>query len=199
MTRRARLALALAALLAAPAALRAQLDTGTYVVRDFRFRSGETLPELKLHYMTMGRPRKDAAGVVRNAVLILHGTTGSGRQFLNPVFTELYGAGEALDTATHYLIFPDGIGHGASSKPSDGLHARFPHYTYGDMVRAEYRLVTERLGVRHLRLVMGTSMGCMHSWIWAETWPTLMDGIVPLACPAQRGVHQPPAPARPAR
>ena len=181
MTRRARLALALAALLAAPAALRGQLDTGTYVVGDFRFRSGETLPELKLHYMTMGRPRKDAAGVVRNAVLILHGTTGSGRQFLNPVFTELYGAGEALDTATHYLIFPDGIGHGASSKPSDGLHARFPHYTYDDMVAAHYRLLTEHLGVNHLLLVMGTSMGGMHSWVWGETYPDFMDGLVPLA------------------
>ena len=183
MNRSARLvrALAVAALLGVPATARAQVDTGTYVVRDFRFRSGETLPELKLHYLTMGRPRRDAAGVVRNAVLILHGTTGSGRQFLNPLFTELYGAGEALDTATHYLVFPDGIGHGASSKPSDGLHARFPHYTYDDMVAAQYRLLTEHLGVNHLLLVMGTSMGGMHTWVWGETYPDFMDGLVPLA------------------
>jgi len=173
-------ALALVGLLA-PAPARAQVDTGTWVVRDFRFRSGETLPELKLHYMSMGRPRRDAAGVVRNAVLILHGTTGSGRQFLNPLFTELYGAGEALDTATHYLIFPDGIGHGGSSKPSDGLRARFPHYTYDDMVAAHYRLLTEHLGVNHLLLVMGTSMGGMHTWVWGETYPDFMDGLVPLA------------------
>jgi homoserine O-acetyltransferase len=174
-------ALALASLLALPGPARAQVDTGTWVVRDFRFRSGETLAELKLHYMTMGRPRRDAAGVVRNAVLVMHGTTGSGRQFLNPLFTELYGAGEALDTATHYLIFPDGIGHGASSRPSDGLHARFPHYTYDDMVAADYRLLTERLGVNHLLLVMGTSMGGMHTWVWGETHPDFMDGLVPLA------------------
>ena len=182
------LGLALLAGLAGPASAQAQVDTGTWVVRDFRFRSAETLPELKLHYMTMGRPRRDAAGVVRNAVLILHGTTGSGRQFLNPLFTELYGAGEALDTATHYLIFPDGIGHGASSKPSDGLHARFPHYTYDDMVAAHYRLLTEHLGVNHLLLVMGTSMGGMHTWVWGETYPDFMDGLVPLASlPTQIG------------
>ena len=183
MTTRQRLApvLLLAALLATPAPARAQLDTGTFVIRDFLFRSGETLPELRLHYMTMGRPRKDADGVVRNAVLILHGTGGSGRQFLNPLFTELYAAGEALDTATHYLIFPDGIGHGASSKPSDGLHARFPRYTYDDMVAAQYRLLAERLGVNHLLLVIGTSMGGMHTWVWGETYPDFMDGLVPLA------------------
>ena len=174
-------ALAVAALAAWPTTARAQADTGTYVIRDFRFRSGETLQELRLHYMTMGRPRRDAAGVVRNAVLVLHGTTGSGRQFLNPLFAELYGSGEALDTATHYLIFPDGIGHGASSKPSDGLHARFPHYSYDDMVLAQCRLLTEHLGVNHLLLVMGTSMGGMHTWVWGETYPDFMDGLVPLA------------------
>lgn len=155
---------------------RAQADSGTYVIRNFRFDDGSTLPELRLHYVTLGAPGRDA-------VLVIHGTGGSSRQFLQPIFAgELFGAGQPLDTATHFVILPDAIGHGRSSKPSDGLHARFPHYAYGDMVRAEYRLVTERLGVRHLRLVMGTSMGCMHSWIWAETWPTLMDGIVPLAC-----------------
>jgi homoserine O-acetyltransferase len=160
----------------AAAAAHGQADSGTYVIRDFRFSDGGMLPELRLHYVTLGAPGRDA-------VLIVHGTGGSSRQFLQPVFAdELFGAGQPLDTATHFIILPDAIGHGRSSKPSDGRHARFPHYTYGDMVLAEYRLVTERLGVRHLRLVMGTSMGCMHSWLWAETWPTLMDGIVPLAC-----------------
>ncbi len=178
-------ALALAALLA-PAPALGQRDTGTYVIRDFRFRSGESLPELRLHYMTMGRPRKNAQGLVTNAVLILHGTTGSGRQFLNPLFAELYGPGQALDTATHYLIMPDGIGHGRSSKPSDGLHARFPRYTYDDMVEAHHRLLTEHLGVNHLLLVMGTSMGGMHTWVWGETYPDFMDALVPLASlPAQ--------------
>jgi homoserine O-acetyltransferase len=181
VTRRALLAGLVFAALLAPIPARAQPDTGTWVARDFRFRSGETLPELKLHYMTMGRPRRDASGVVRNAVLVLHGTTGTGRQFLSPLFAELYGAGEALDTATHYLIFPDGIGHGGSSKPSDGLHARFPRYTYDDMVAAQYRLLTEHLGVNHLLVVMGTSMGGMHTWVWGETYPDFMDGLVPLA------------------
>ena len=153
-----------------------QGDTGSYVIRDFRFASGETLPELRLHYRTLGRPGK-------NAVLILHGTGGSGSQFLSPLFAgELYGAGQPLDTATHYLILPDNIGHGRSSKPSDGLRARFPHYAYEDMVAAQYRLVTEGLHVDHLLLVMGTSMGCMHSWLWAERHPGFIDGLVPLAC-----------------
>jgi len=160
-----------------------QGDSGSFVISNFRFASGETLPELRLHYRTLGRPRRDAAGVVRNAVLILHGTGGSGGQFLSPVFAgELYGAGQPLDTATHYLILPDNIGHGRSSKPSDGLRARFPRYAYEDMVAAQYRLVTDGLHVNHLLLVMGTSMGCMHSWLWAERYPDVMDGVVPLAC-----------------
>ncbi len=164
-------------------AVAAQGDTGTFVIKDFRFASGETLPELRLHYRTLGRPRRDAAGVVRNAVLILHGTGGSGGQFLSPLFAgELYGPGQPLDTTTHYLILPDNIGHGRSSKPSDGLRARFPHYAYEDMVAAQYRLVSEGLHVSHLLLVMGTSMGCMHSWLWAERHPDFMDGLVPLAC-----------------
>ncbi|MEO8333581.1 MAG: alpha/beta fold hydrolase [bacterium] len=155
---------------------------GDHIVRNFRFASGETLPELRLHYRTLGQPRRDANGVVRNAVLIMHGTTGSGSQFLSPVFAnELYGAGQPLDTTTHYIILPDGIGHGLSSRPSEGLHARFPHYNYDDMVEADHRLLTEKLGVTHLRLVMGTSMGGMHSWIWAEKYPDFMDGVVPLA------------------
>lgn len=153
-----------------------QGDSGSFVVRNFRFTSGETLPELRLHYRTLGRPGRDA-------VLILHGTGGSGSQFLSPLFAaELYGAGQPLDTATHYIILPDNIGHGRSSKPSDGLHARFPHYAYEDMVAGQYRLVTEGLRVNHLLLVMGTSMGCMHSWIWGERHPEFMDGLVPLAC-----------------
>jgi homoserine O-acetyltransferase len=133
--------------------------------------------------VTLGRPRRDAAGVVGNAVLILHGTGGSGSQFLSPLFAgELYGPGQPLDTASHYIILPDDIGHGRSSKPSDRLRARFPRYGYDDMVLAEYRLVTEGLHVAHLLLVMGTSMGCMHSWLWAERHPDVMDGVVPLAC-----------------
>ena len=164
-------------------AVAAQGDTGSYVVKSFRFASGETLPELRLHYRTLGRPRRDGSGVVRNAVLILHGTGGSGGQFLSPLFAgELYGVGQPLDTTAYYLILPDNIGHGRSSKPSDGLRARFPHYAYADMVAAQYRLVTDGLRLNHLRLVMGTSMGCMHSWLWLERYPDFMDGAVPLAC-----------------
>ncbi len=171
------------ALLCLLVAMTAPGDTATFVLRDFRFASGETLPELRLHYLTLGRPRRDAAGMVRNAVLILHGTGGSGSQFLSPLFAgELYGPRQPLDTASHYIILPDDIGHGRSSKPSDGLRARFPRYGYDDMVLAEYRLVTEGLHVDHLLLVMGTSMGCMHSWLWAERHPDVMDGVVPLAC-----------------
>ncbi|HVH67147.1 MAG TPA: alpha/beta fold hydrolase [Gemmatimonadales bacterium] len=160
-----------------------QGDTGSFVISNVRFASGEGLPTLRIHYRTLGHPRRDAAGTVRNAVLILHGTGGSGQQFLSPRFAgELYGAGQPLDTASHFLILPDNIGHGRSSKPSDGLHGRFPHYAYDDMVTAQYRLVTEGLHVDHLLLVMGTSMGCMHSWMWAERYPDAMDGVVPLAC-----------------
>ena len=161
--------------------------TGDFTIRDFRFASGETLPELKLHYRTLGAPRRDASGVVRNALLIMHGTTGAGTQFLTPSFAnELFGAGQPLDTTQYYIVLPDAIGHGLSSRPSDGLHARFPHYTYDDMVDADHRLLTEHLGVNHLRLVMGTSMGGMHSWIWAERYPDFMDAAVPLASvPAQ--------------
>ena len=155
---------------------------GDYVIKDFRFASGESLPDLRLHYATFGRPERDARGVVKNAVLILHGTGGSGRQFLRDVFAGvLFGPGQLLDSARYYIILPDGIGHGRSSKPSDGLHARFPHYTYDDMVRAHYRLLTEHLGVNHLRLVMGTSMGGMQTWVWGETYPDFMDALMPLA------------------
>jgi homoserine O-acetyltransferase/O-succinyltransferase len=153
-----------------------------FIMRNFRFGSGAVLPELRIHYTTLGAPRKDASGFVRNAVLILHGTTGNGRGFLTPTFAgELFGPGQLLDSSTHYIILPDGIGTGKSSKPSDGLHARFPHYGYADMVRAQYRLITEQLGVNHLLLVLGTSMGGMQSWMWAERYPDFMDGAVPLA------------------
>ena len=156
---------------------------GDFVIRDFRFTDGESLPELRLHYATFGEPRRNAAGVVENAVLIMHGTSGSGRQFMNQRFAgALFGPGQLLDIARYYIILPDGIGHGKSSKPSDGLHARFPHYTYADMITAQYRLITEGLHVNHLRLVMGTSMGGMHSWMWGETYPDFMDALMPLAC-----------------
>jgi len=155
---------------------------GDFVMRDFRFTDGSVLPELRIHYTTLGRPRRDAAGTVRNAVLVLHGTTGNGRGFLGPAFAgELFGPGQLLDTATHYVILPDGIGTGRSTKPSDGLRARFPRYGYEDMVTAQYRLVTEGLKVDHLLLVMGTSMGGMQTWMWGERYPDFMDGLVPLA------------------
>jgi len=156
---------------------------GDFVAHDFKFHSGESLPELRLHYRTLGKPARDAQGRVTNAVLILHGTGGSGQQFLQPQFAgELFGPGQLLDTARYFIILPDGIGHGKSSKPSDGLHAHFPQYDYDDMVLAHYRLLTEGLGVNHLRLIFGTSMGCMHSWVWGETYPDFMDALMPMAC-----------------
>ena len=153
-----------------------------FVARDFRFASGETLPSLTLHYRTIGTPRRDAAGIVRNAVLILHGTGGTGAGFLSQTFGgELFGAGQLLDATRYFIILPDGIGHGKSSKPSDGLRARFPKYTYDDMVRAERAMLVDGLQVNHLRLVLGTSMGAMHCWVWGETYPDFVDGLVPLA------------------
>jgi homoserine O-acetyltransferase len=156
---------------------------GDYVVHDFKFRTGETLKDLRLHYATLGVPHRNAKGQVDNAVLILHGTGGDGHQFLRPQFAGvLFVPGGLLDPASHFIILPDGIGHGKSSKPSDGLHAKFPHYDYDDMVAAQYALVTKGLHVNHLRLVMGTSMGCMHSFVWGETYPDFMDALMPLAC-----------------
>jgi len=144
--------------------------------------AGGTLDTLRLHYTTLGTPRRDAQGVVRNTVLILHGTTGNGRGFLSSTFAgELFGPGQLLDTATHYIILPDAIGTGGSSKPSDGRRGAFPAYDYDDMITAQYRLLTEGLGVNHLRLVMGTSMGGMHTWMWGYRYPHFMDGLVPLA------------------
>ena len=183
-----RLATVIAAVAVPAAAVRAQpqppgVASGTHVIRDFRFASGEVLPELRLHWRTLGRPRRDAAGVVRNAVLVLHGTGGSGAQFLGANFAgELYGPGQPLDTARHYVILPDNVGHGASSKPSDGLRGRFPRYGYADMVEAQRRLLVEALGVTRLRLVLGTSMGCMHAWMWGTTHPGFAEALAPFAC-----------------
>ncbi len=156
---------------------------GNFTVRDFHFQDGEILPELRLHYATLGTPVRDSAGVVTNAVLILHGTTGSWKNFTSPQFAdELFGSGQPLDASRFFLVLPDSIGHGDSSKPSDGLKGRFPHYNYDDMVAAQHELLTKGLGVNHLRLLMGTSMGCMHSWVWGETYPDFMDALMPLAC-----------------
>ena len=155
---------------------------GDYIVKDFQFKSGESLPELKLHYRTIGTPTKDSAGVVNNAVLIMHGTGGTGAQFLGQQFANvLFGPGQLLDATKYFIILPDAIGHGGSSKPSDGLHMKFPHYTYDDMVLGQYKVITEKLGVNHLRLVMGTSMGGMQTWVWAEMYPDFMDALMPLA------------------
>ena len=156
---------------------------GNYVIHDFRFASGDVLPELRLHYTTLGQPRRDASGHVSNAVLILHGTGGSGANFLRPDWmTELFGPGQPLDANRYFIILPDSIGHGGSSKPSDALHARFPRYNYDDMVRAQHQLVTEALGVDRLRLVLGASMGGMHAWLWAVTYPDAMDTVLPMVC-----------------
>jgi homoserine O-acetyltransferase len=156
---------------------------GDFIAKNFQFRSGETLPQLRLHYRTLGKPVRNSQGRVTNAVLILHGTGGSGRQFLQPIFGgELFGPGQLLDASRYFIVLPDGIGHGKSSKPSDELHAHFPQYDYDDMVAAQHLLVTEGLGVNHLRLILGTSMGCMHSWVWGETYPGFMDALMPLAC-----------------
>jgi homoserine O-acetyltransferase len=156
---------------------------GDYVAHDFKFKSGEQISELRLHYRTLGKLSRDAQGRPANAVLILHGTGGSGQQFLQPQFAgELFGPGQLLDINRYFLILPDGIGHGKSSKPSDGMHANFPAYDYDDMVAAQHLLVTEGLGIPHLRLIMGTSMGCMHSFVWGETYPNFADALMPMAC-----------------
>jgi homoserine O-acetyltransferase len=169
----------------APSAVVLAAREGDYVAHDFHFKSGETMTELRLHYTTLGAPVRDARGRTTNAVLILHGTGGSGRGFLSPNFAGvLFGPGQLLDSSRYFIILPDGIGHGKSSKPSDGMHAHFPQYDYDDMVAAQHELLENGLAVDHLRLVMGTSMGCMHSWVWAETYPDYMDALMPLACQA---------------
>jgi len=155
---------------------------GDWIAKNFTFTTGEALPELRIHYTTIGKPQRDAGGRIVNAVLLLHGTGGNGRQFLSDSFAgQLFGPGQLLDGANHYIILPDGIGHGKSSKPSDGLRMKFPNYTYDDMVRAQYLLLTEGLEVNHLRLILGTSMGAMHTWLWGEMYPQFMDALMPLA------------------
>lgn len=156
---------------------------GDYVAKNFRFRSGEQLPELRLHYTTLGSPHRNAKGEIDNAVLIMHGTGGDGKQFFRPQFADvLFAPGGLLDPAKYYIVLRDGIGHGKSSKPSNGLRAKFPKYDYDDMVAADHELLTKGLGVSHARLIMGTSMGCMHSFVWGEAYPDFMDALMPLAC-----------------
>jgi homoserine O-acetyltransferase len=167
-------ALGLSALCAAQPSFPAPQE-GSWVARDFRFHTGEVMSELKLHYRTIGQPSGEP-------VLVLHGTTGSGASMLGPAFGgQLFGPGQPLDAARYFIILPDGIGHGQSAKPSDGMRARFPRYNYDDMVLAQYRLVTEHLNIKHLRLVIGNSMGGMHTWIWGAKYPGFMDALVPMA------------------
>jgi homoserine O-acetyltransferase len=185
MIRRALFALCLSLAASAAAAQTTNwpnFKEGNYVIKDFRFGSGETLPELRMHYRTLGTPKRNAAGEIINGVVLLHGTSGAGTSWLLPSLAdELYKAGQPLDAAEHFIIIPDSIGVGGSSKPSDGLRAKFPHYRYADSIRAEHQLITEGLNVRHLRLVLGSSMGGMKTWMWGYTYPDLMDGLVPIA------------------
>jgi homoserine O-acetyltransferase len=171
----------LCALITSPSLALSQRVENDFAIINFKFESGESLPSLRIHYTTLGTPKKDAGGVVRNAVLMLHGTAGSGTALAIPM-SPLFAHGELLDTSKYYVILPDGIGHGKSSKPSDGMHMRFPKYTYDDMVDAQHQLLVNGLGVSHLRLIMGTSMGCMHAWVWGERYQGFVDGLVPLAC-----------------
>jgi homoserine O-acetyltransferase/O-succinyltransferase len=156
---------------------------GNYVIKNFHFGSGESLPELKLHYLTLGKPHRDGAGHTDNVVLLLHGTGGDANSLLNPVFSDvLFGPGQPLDIAKFYIVLPDDIGHGESSKPSDGLRMKFPQYDYDDMVTSQHTMLLEGLHVDHLRLILGTSMGCMQSFVWGETFPQFMDALAPFAC-----------------
>jgi homoserine O-acetyltransferase len=156
---------------------------GTFSIADFRFGSGETLPQLRLHYLTLGKPHTDKNGHTDNAVLLLHGTGGNARTLLNPIFSdELFGPGQPLDITKYFLILPDDIGHGSSSKPSDGLHAHFPQYDYDDMVRSQHAMLLDGLKIDHLRLILGTSMGCMETFLWGETYPGFADALAPFAC-----------------
>jgi homoserine O-acetyltransferase len=150
-----------------------------YELKNFSFVSGETMPVLRLHYTTFGKPVKDKTGKVINAVYIMHGTTGNSHNFVNQLFAgNLFEPGQTLDATKYFIILADGIGHGKSSKPSDGMHMKFPKYTYDDMVKADYTVLTQLMGVNHLRLVMGTSMGAMHCWVWAYTYPDYMDAVM---------------------
>ena len=179
------LAVALLAFVASPALAQTQWPNqreADFLIKDFHFKSGEVLPELKLHYTTLGTPQRNAAGEIANAVILLHGTSSTGKAWLMPSLAdELFAPGAALDAARYFIVLPDGIGRGGSSKPSDGLKAKFPHYRYEDIVAAEHQLITEGLGIKHLRLVMGSSMGGMHTWMWGYMYPDLMDGLIPIA------------------
>ncbi len=156
---------------------------GNYVIKNFHFGSGESIPELKLHYLTLGKPHRDAAGHTDNAILLLHGTGGNAHSLLNPVFSDvLFGPGQPFDITRFYIILPDDIGHGQSSKPSDGLRMHFPQYDYDDMVASQHTMLVDGLHVDHLRLILGTSMGCMQSFVWGETYPTFSDALAPFAC-----------------
>ena len=155
---------------------------GNVTLPNFHFGTGETLPELKLHYLTLGTPHRNAAGRVDNAVLLLHGTGGNAHSLMNPLFSNvLFGPGAILDIQKYFIILPDDIGHGESSKPSDGLHAHFPAYDYDDMVRSQ-RMMLDSMKIDHLRLILGTSMGCMQAFVWGETYPDFADALAPFAC-----------------
>src|SRR5271166_655164 len=194
-TRRGLIALALACAVAAnaqtihptpspaPAAVVWPTHEGVFEIRSFHFKDGETLDDLRLHYLTLGTPHRDAAGHTDNAVLLLHGTGGSAHSLLAPQFsTVLFGSGQPLDIEKYFLILPDDIGHGQSSKPSDGLHTHFPAYDYDDMVASQHTMLLEALQVDHLRLILGTSMGCMQTFVWGETFPQFADALAPFAC-----------------
>jgi homoserine O-acetyltransferase/O-succinyltransferase len=164
-----------------------EFQQADFVVRDFQFVSGQILPELKLHYRTLGSPAYDQDGQISNAVLMLHGTTGSGEQFTQPETAHfLFQPGQPLDATKFFLILPDAIGHGGTSKPSNGLRTQFPRYTYDDIVEAQHRLITEGLKITKLRLLLGTSMGGMQTWVWGERYPDLMRAIMPIACFPER-------------
>ena len=166
---------------AAPSAWPTQ--DGNYIVKSFHFKSGETLTDIKLHYLTLGHPHRNAAGHVDNAVLLLHGTGGNDRNLIAPQFSNvLFGPGQPLDITKYFLILPDEIGHGDSSKPSDGLRMRFPHYDYDDMVALDHTMLVDGLHVDHLRLIFGTSMGCMQAFVWGETYPQFASALMPMAC-----------------
>jgi homoserine O-acetyltransferase len=168
---------------ATPAAAKWPTADGVYRIADFKFGTGQVLPDLRLHYLTLGMLRRDAAGHAVNAVLLLHGTGGDAHSLLNPLFAdELFGPGQPLDITRYFIILPDDIGHGQSSKPSDGLHAKFPQYDYDDMVRSQHQMLEDGLKVDHLRLILGTSMGCMQSFVWGETYPGFADALAPFAC-----------------
>jgi homoserine O-acetyltransferase/O-succinyltransferase len=166
----------------APSAASWATTDGTVKLPNFRFGTGETLPELRLHYITLGKLHRDASGHTDNAILLLHGTGGNAHSLMNPVFSNvLFGPGQPLDIAKYFLILPDDIGHGQSSKPSDGLHAHFPAYDYDDMVRSQHMML-EEMKIDHLRLILGTSMGCMQTFVWGETYPGFSDALAPFAC-----------------